>query len=343
MPPLSPEERLKRKNKFDGNLVFGVNKFNLLTGRDKHLDSRKKASEQPDFINPSTGRLRQDFIREHPCPLCNSTGGNVLFVKEGFPHLRCDCGMVYVNPVLKEEKLHSAYQDEESYTRVLLNKIQMDMDKKKSDYALDIVENYLPQKGNLLDIGCGPGTFLEVAQKRGWKVKGVEFNSWCVNRLREMDIEVINIPLEQVNIPDNSVECVTLWGVLEHIFDPKHFLAILHRVLVPGGIILFMLPNIESLAVRILHEDCVTFAGNFHINHFSATTLSLLLKQSSFDVKEFETLLTEIGTINNYLDFRDPYFGDGKPTMDILTPKYIHDNMLGYALFALASKISDRP
>jgi 2-polyprenyl-3-methyl-5-hydroxy-6-metoxy-1,4-benzoquinol methylase len=335
------QERLKRKNKFDANLVIGVRQFNLATGRDVHLGNRERQKTSESLINPKTGLIYNELSRRRNCPICNLDGGSLLFVKDGFRHLRCnECQMVYVSPILKEERLHSFYQDEVSFTKVLLNDLQIRLDKKKFKYGLDLIEEFTLGRGRLLDIGCGPGTFLEVAIKYGWKVQGVEFNSWCVQHLRHTGIEVIDVPLEQAQLPENTYHCITMWNVLEHISDPKNLLKQIHKLLVPHGILLIKVPNIDSLVVRILHEKAVTFAGDSHINFFNGDTLSRLLKETGYEVQECETILTGLGTINNYLDFQDPYFGEGKTALDFLTPEYIHENMLGYQLLTLASKIS---
>jgi len=244
--------------------------------------------------------------------------------------------MVYVNPVLSEERLHSFYQDEDSYRQVLLNELNLSMARKKFQYGLDLIKEYIPQKGNLLDVGCGPGVFLEEARERGWHVCGVEFNSWCVQHLREMSIEVIDVPIEQAKLPDDFYQCVTLWTVLEHIVDPENLLKDIHRILAPGGVILILVPNIDSLANRILHERSTTFAGEAHVNLFNAATLARLFAKVEFELIECETVLTQLGAINNYLNYEDPQFGEGGPVLDFLTPEYIHERMLGYALLALA-------
>ena len=114
---MTPDERLSRKNEFDGNLVFGVGQFNRQTGRDKHL-AGVNAGRREQFVDPATGVLRTDLTRPRDCPVCGADHSRELFVKEGFPHRRClECGMVYVAPVLREERLHSHYLGEESYTR----------------------------------------------------------------------------------------------------------------------------------------------------------------------------------------------------------------------------------
>lgn len=333
---MRPEERLKRKNEFDGDLVVGARQFNITTGRDIHLKQRNQGKEKAQLIDPATGLLQEELSIWRSCPVCGSDEAKLLFIKEGFRHLKCPtCGMVYVNPVLSEERLHSFYQDEDSYRQVLLNKLNLSLDRKKFQYGLDLIEEYLPQKGNLLDVGCGPGVFLEVARERGWHVCGVEFNSWCVQHLREMNIDVIDVPIQQASLPHDFYQCVTLWAVLEHIVDPENLLKDIHRILTTGGILLILVPNIDSLANRLLHERSATFAGEAHVNLFSASTLARLLKKVEFELIECETVLTLLGTINNYLNYEDPQFGEGDSVLDFLTPEYIHQRMLGYLLLAL--------
>jgi 2-polyprenyl-3-methyl-5-hydroxy-6-metoxy-1,4-benzoquinol methylase len=333
---MTPDERLRRKNEFDGNLVLGVGRFNRETGRDKHL-AGVKAGRREQFVDPATGVLRADLSRPRTCPLCSADRPRLLFVKEGFPHNRCgECGMIYVAPVLQGERLHSHYLGEDSYTKVLMNEVQMEMDRRKFNYGLELTESFVPNKGRLLDVGCGPGVFLEVARERGWRVEGLEFNAWCVERVRGLGIPVFDSPLEQADLSPGAYQCVTLWTVLEHIVEPRSFLQSIRRLLAPDGVLLVLVPNVDSLAVRMLHEKAVTFAGDSHVNHFSPATIARLLESSDFAVVDCETLLTEVGTINNYLSFEDPYFGDAPRVLDVVTPEYLHRNRLGYLLQVIA-------
>jgi 2-polyprenyl-3-methyl-5-hydroxy-6-metoxy-1,4-benzoquinol methylase len=332
---MTAEERLRRKNEFDGNLVAGVRQFNIKTRRDRHLDRR--AAEAAKFVDPETGLLREELARVRGCPVCGSGEARELFVKAGFRHVKCRaCDMVYVNPVLREERLHSFYMDEDSWTKVLMNEAQQELDRKKFAYGLDVIEEHVPERGRLLDVGCGPGVFLEVARERGWRVAGVEFNRWCLERLRGLEIEASDVPLEQAEEEPGSHECVTMFSVLEHIIEPGPMLAAAHRILVAGGVLLIEVPNIDGLASRLLHERSATFGGDSHVNFFNVRTLTRMLGGVGFEVLEAETLLTQLGTIDNYLSYEDPYFGQSERVLDFLTPEYIHGRMLGSRLLVLA-------
>ena len=333
---MDPKKRLEKKNAFDGSLAVGLREFNLKTGRDKHLNNTQE--EWRKAVDPTTGRLKMELSRTRSCPVCGQDRGAEIFVKQGFPHLKCgNCSMVYVNPVLREDRLASFYQSEESWTEILMNRTQQDLDRKKFQYGLDLIEDRLDGKGLLLDIGCGPGLFLETARDRGWTILGLEFNEWCLNHMAEKGQDCLGVPLDQAGLPPDHCLCVTMWDVLEHIADPGSVLDGIGRVLVPGGILLIQVPNIEALVNRILHEKAGTFGGHSHLNFFSRDTLSRLLEDRGFEVLEAETLLTELGTINNHLSFEDPYFGSAGQVMELLTPDYIHRNFLGSRLLILAA------
>jgi len=50
---------------------------------------------------------------------------------------------------------------------------------------LDFVERYLPDRGQLFDIGCGTGTYLNQARERGWQVKGLDVVEKAIKIARE--------------------------------------------------------------------------------------------------------------------------------------------------------------
>ena len=334
---LSFDQKMKLKNQFDGNLQMGAKKFNKITGRDKHLNNRRL--NKLNYIDPDSGQLYSELSLNRKCPLCGSNNYEILFVKDGFSHVRCNiCTMVYVTPTLKEEKTHSFYLNEDSYTEVLMNEVQLEMDKKRFNYSLDIIEELVARKNKIIDIGAGPGFFLQQTIARKWKATGVEFNQFSVKKLKSIGIHVIDQPMHQANIENGAFDCATIWAVLEHIINPNEFLQDIHKILTPDGILAVIVPNFDSLVVRILHDKCVTFGGESHVNHFNEKTLTQMMKNNHFEKIEIETLFTEINTIQNYLSFTDPYLGVPDYFIDILTPEYIHKNLLGYALMGFYKK-----
>ena len=332
---LDPQQSLEAKNAFDGSLVFGTGHFNRRTGRDQHIDRRKRIRDY--WVDADTGALRPELTESRDCPGCWGRDRRELFVKEGFPHVECaDCSLVYVAPVLREEALVEYYAEEESWTEVLFNEDQVELDRRKFEYGLDaLAARVAPSR--LLDVGCGPGFFLDAARQRGWEVEGMEVNERCVERLRGQGIPVCTDPLEHSSLAQGSYGAVAMWEVLEHLRDPVGALCEARRLLADGGVLLICVPNFGSLVNRIMHENAGTFAGYSHINFFVADTLVKMQQDTGFEVAGIETVITELGTIQNWLSFADPYLGSADAVLPLLTPEYIHDHLLGSRLLTVAT------
>ncbi len=74
-------------------------------------------------------------------------------------------------------------------------------------------------------------------------------------------------------IPSASFDAVTLWAVAEHLAEPKKFLTQIHSLLKPGGVCFVLVPNLRSLAVRLLGAK-YRYVYEQHLNYFSAQTLA---------------------------------------------------------------------
>jgi len=113
----------------------------------------------------------------------------------------------------------------------------------------------------------------------------------------------------------------------------------LTEVMNPKALFLIMVPNLESLVSRLIREKSPTFNWS-HLNYFSPFTLGKFLLNFGFHIELMETVISEIGNINNYLAFDDPYMGDNEKTitLEFLTSEYIHNHLLGSRILVIARK-----
>jgi SAM-dependent methyltransferase len=83
--------------------------------------------------------------------------------------------------------------------------------------------------------------------------------------------------------PDGTFDAVYAQDVLEHLSRPREELAEIARVLRPGGALYVHVPNYASLTIRC---GVSRFAYNEppgHLNFFTPTTLTAMLRQNGFD------------------------------------------------------------
>jgi 2-polyprenyl-3-methyl-5-hydroxy-6-metoxy-1,4-benzoquinol methylase len=100
-----------------------------------------------------------------------------------------------------------------------------------------------PEQGTLLDIGCGNGTFLELARGCGWRVVGVEPDALAVQQAKARGLDVLHGSLDQLDGHQEVFDQITLSHVIEHLHDPRQVLIRCLELLKPGGRLWIETPN----------------------------------------------------------------------------------------------------
>jgi 2-polyprenyl-3-methyl-5-hydroxy-6-metoxy-1,4-benzoquinol methylase len=235
-----------------------------------------------------------------PCDLCNSNGFKVLFTstinhqvdpsreysssRYEATHstvVQClQCGLVRANPRDDDQTLAKIYQNlmDPIYEREEQNR------KHTSRDYLRLIQNHVPFKGRLLDVGCSTGIFLEVLDGTGWELFGLEPSEWAVNvaKKRCLQAKIIQGSIEHEELPINKFDVITLWDVLEHVPSPRKTLLHLHELLKPGGWLFLNIPNIDSLIAKITGKHWPLLLRE-HLWYFSASTI-----RSFFEITGFE-------------------------------------------------------
>jgi SAM-dependent methyltransferase len=129
----------------------------------------------------------------------------------------------------------------------------------------------------LLDIGCGEGTFLQAARKRGWEAIGTELNSAPARRL---GLEVFNGLDECAD--RGPFDCVTLWHSLEHMRDPWAVIAKIRSLVADDGLVLIAVPDFEGLQSKTFGSSWLHLDVPRHLHHFTATSLDGMLHRTEF-------------------------------------------------------------
>lgn len=107
----------------------------------------------------------------------------------------------------------------------------------------------------ILDVGCGNGNFSVLLKKAcntkevyGIEIseKGVELAGRNGVKCHQLDIDEEDFPFE-----DDYFDAIFAGEVIEHLYDPDHFLDEVYRVLKPNGIFVLTTPNLASIHNRI--------------------------------------------------------------------------------------------
>lgn len=129
----------------------------------------------------------------------------------------------------------------------------------------------------LLDVGCGDGTFLLAARRKGWAVTGTELNPRAA-RAAGLDVRET---LEEVR-GQAPFDCVTLWHSLEHMADPAGLLKSLAGLLAPEGVLVIAVPDGGGLQARLFGPNWFHLDAPRHLHHYNRRSLTRLLGSAGF-------------------------------------------------------------
>jgi 2-polyprenyl-3-methyl-5-hydroxy-6-metoxy-1,4-benzoquinol methylase len=156
----------------------------------------------------------------------------------------------------------------------------------------------------LLDVGCSYGFFLDTAQRRGWSVAGVELSTASASFARATyGLDVYTGLLADAPYDAGTFDVVTIRHVLEHVPNPAHLIAEAHTFLRPGGLILVAVPNLGSLAARLLGPQWWWIDPPTHLFYFTHATLARLLTQQGFESIAWRTERGDDETLAFYMAF----------------------------------------
>jgi 2-polyprenyl-3-methyl-5-hydroxy-6-metoxy-1,4-benzoquinol methylase len=226
-----------------------------------------------------------------PCPMCDGAPDDVIFTKDGYELVRCrSCRLVRVaNPPARDE-LERFYSFEAGYG------IEQSRGVGSEAWLRGLAAYHLSllpanRSGRLLDVGCGVGYFVAEARKAGWAAEGIDLNADVAEIARERaGLPVERGRIDDLDVPPESFDAVTLWDSLEHVEDPRMTLVAARRILRTGGLLAVSTPNIDGLFPRLSYP--VGRATGYwthpeppaHLFQFSTATLTLLLERTGFQV-----------------------------------------------------------
>lgn len=146
------------------------------------------------------------------------------------------------------------------------------------------------QSSEILDIGCGNGHFLKACKNAGWKVAGMELDKKTAEQAEKNTGEKIVNHLKEID-KESSFQIITLWHVLEHVYELDEYFAFFKAKLKPSGKLLFALPNPKSHDAEKFKSFWAAYDVPRHIHHFTPKTIEQLANKHGFKLVKTKGLL----------------------------------------------------
>ena len=158
---------------------------------------------------------------------------------------------------------------------------------KARDYisSINYVEKIIPRKGRVLEVGASRGNFLNLLEKRGWEVTGIEPSPNRAEKAKKIfGYDLILNKLEDTNLSENYFDAIFMFHVIEHCLDPSVVISFLHKYLKPGGVLVVETPTYDSIPYKILHHRERSIRCDSHYFFFTKKLLREMMEKQGFTV-----------------------------------------------------------
>jgi len=217
------------------------------------------------------------------CLVCGGSELRAAFVKQGKTFWSCGgCELVFVHDIYPE-----FVQDLDALDYLETAELRPEpKPRERADFArlLDGFEG-VRRSGRLLEIGCGNGLFLGVAQQRGWDCTGLEILPQMANYTRERyGIDVRTQTLREAGFANGAFDVVYANEVIEHVVDPIDLMRRVRAALRPGGLAVLRTGNAGSWSARLQRRRWwyYHFGGHGHIRFFTPRTARALADAAGY-------------------------------------------------------------
>ena len=238
------------------------------------------------------------------CPVCGSPDiKNALSAKdysvsgETFLIAECNaCSLRFTQDVPDAASISPYYKSENyiSHTNTskgLINRLYQSVRKRTLRQKRKLISKATGiQKGSLLDVGSGTGSFVYEMKQADWQVTGLEPDAGA----RTVAKQLYNIELADTNqfyqLPASSCDAITMWHVLEHVHDLQGYIAQLKLLLKENGKLFIAVPNYTAKDADIYKEHWAAYDVPRHLYHFSPQSMKVLMEKHGLKILQHKPM-----------------------------------------------------
>jgi 2-polyprenyl-3-methyl-5-hydroxy-6-metoxy-1,4-benzoquinol methylase len=242
----------------------------------------------PKTYSSVPGDERQETV---PCPCCGSGDWRPFLTCDGFGFVKCRaCAIVFQNPRPVFDDVRRRYAaDYFSYEltneRTFFGLMKLGLNDIR--FRGRVAARGTPR--TFLDIGCATGMLIESMREEGWETRGVDVCRESAEYGRaNRGVEIFPGTLEEARFADGSFGVVHFSHLVEHVPDPRGFLAEVRRVLASGGLAVITTPNVDGFQARLFGKAWRSAIAD-HLVLFSKKTLKRLVLESGFEILQTVT------------------------------------------------------
>jgi 2-polyprenyl-3-methyl-5-hydroxy-6-metoxy-1,4-benzoquinol methylase len=273
-------------------MMVKVDSVNLIS--DRYRPNKKSYLS----LNSDQERARQEVLAKlgngtyqlshHKCPLCDTDEFVVIAERDRYSLplqtlACCHCGLLMTNPLMRGSDYADFYQHHYTFlyegfqcSPALFFEGQQAAGKR----LYDTVRNYVDICDmRVAEVGCAAGGILFYFQSYCKDVVGCDFGTdfMSYGMTRGLRLKVGGVETLREERPD----AIIYSHVLEHILDVNGELKTVADILPFDGLLIIDVPGIYNIPYAY-ESDFLRYLQNAHLIHFSAETLTAIMKKHGF-------------------------------------------------------------
>jgi len=238
------------------------------------------------------------------CPICKKTESAFYMSTKALMHVTnnelytftiCNnCEAVFLTNPVTQETLDHYYTDNYlpyrgsaawgKYSSFVANS------QKKTDLnRVNFVKKYLKKNNpnlNVLDVGCGNPSFLEMLEKKSKaNCTGIDFSDSGWKGKNFPNLELKKIAIEDY-VSDKQFDVITLWHYLEHDYNPSQTIETVYNCLKSGGKLIIEVPDYNSISAKIQKSNWQGWHSPRHISLPTKKSFDLLFQKDKWEIKK---------------------------------------------------------
>ncbi|MBL7471474.1 class I SAM-dependent methyltransferase [Robertkochia sediminum] len=193
-------------------------------------------------------------------------------------------GILKTLPQPEQEKIGRYYESEEYlshddsapglFARIYRTIKSINLNRKER-----ILNTYQHQIHNVLDVGCGTGDFLDHLPK-AYQKTGIEINPKAAGIASKKGLHII----KSIEETETQYDVITLWHVLEHLYEPDETIAKLRERLTDHGTLIIALPNYKSWDAKYYGPEWAGYDVPRHLWHYDKSSVQNLCMAHKLNV-----------------------------------------------------------
>lgn len=221
------------------------------------------------------------LMKDTGCYLCSRKNYRLIIKKSKYSIVKCNnCDFIFTTPTPSKDEIVKYYHRFDYKDSLSAEKV-IRSDAKRS---LKKIAKYVGKKGELLDVGCGRGYFLDEARSVGWNTHGVDTSQLVTDyATKNLHLNVFCSDIFSFRTTQ-EFDLIIMNQVVEHFINPEELIKHSTKYLKKNGFLYIATPNVDSISAKVLKGNFDHYLPPEHLSYFSHSTLKRLLEKLGFRI-----------------------------------------------------------